>query len=248
MVVSHSGLKQDSIFQPGGTTTAVVGKWSGRFASKGSNKKGGFSWIVMRGRRGRRIIIITCYRVSQVSSVGLEDTNTAFIQQQTVLRKSGLKSPCPRKECMTELTTFITAAEANGDEVILSIDANEAMDSHRSAIPEFLSHTTLVDTIAHAHGDMAPKTYLRGHRRIDFVFASESLLPHLRRSGHLGILDAIPSDHVGIWLEFDGTELFRGVTENLGSIQQKPFTMRDTTKLKLFTEVMEKHHVENEVE
>ena len=79
---------------------------------------------------------------------------------------------------MTELVAFITAAEAKGDEVILSIDANEATDSHRSALPEFLSHTTLVDTIAHAHGDMAPKTYLRGHRRIDFVFASESLRPH----------------------------------------------------------------------
>ena len=133
--------------------------------------------------------------------------------------------------------------EANGDEVILPINANKAMASHRSTIPEFLYHKTLVDTIAHAHGDMAPNTYLRGHLRIDFVFASEPLLPHLRRSGHLRILNAISSDHVGIWLEFDGTELFRGVAENLGSIQQKTFTMRDTTKLKLFTEVMEKHLV-----
>ena len=126
-------------------------------------------------------------------------------------------------------------------------DANEATDSHRNALPKFVSHTTLVDTIAHAHGDMAPKTYLRGHRRIDFVFASESLLPHLRRSGHLGILDAIPSDHVGIWLEFDGTELYRGVTENLGSIPQKPFTMRDTSKLKMVPKIMEEHLVSREV-
>ena len=95
---------------------------------------------------------------------------------------------------------------------------------------------------------MAPTTYLRGHRRIDFVFASESLLPHLRRSGHLDILDAIPSDHVGIWLELDGTELFRGVTEKIGSIPQKPFTMRDTSKLKMFIEIMEEHLVSKKVE
>ena len=100
-------------------------------------------------------------------------------------------------------------AEAKGHEVILSIDANEAVDSYRIDLPELLSQTALVDTISHAHGELAPKTYLRGQRRIDFVFASESLLPHLRRSGHLGILDAIPSDHVGIWLEFDGIEIFR---------------------------------------
>ena len=160
--------------------------------------------------------------------------NTAFIQQQTVLRKSGLKSPCPRKECLSEIATFIVAAEAKGDEVILSIDTNKALDSHRSALPKFLSHTTLVDTIEHAHGDMALKTYLRGHRRIDFIFALVSLLSHLQRSGHLGILDAIPSDQVGMWLEFDG--------------QPKPFTMRDTSKLKLFTEVMEAHLVKKSVE
>ena len=198
----------------------------------------------MLGRQGRRIIIITCYRVSQVSSVGLEDTNTAFIQQQTILRKSGLQSPCPRKECLAELANFIIMVEAKGHEVILSIDANEAVYSYRSALPEFLSQTTLVDTISHMHGDLAPKTYLRGHRRIDYVFASESLLPHLRRSGHLGILDAIPSDHVGIWLDFDGTEIVRGATEQLGSIQQKPFTMRDTTQLKKFTDTVETHLVE----
>ena len=102
--------------------------------------------------------------------------------------------------------------EAKGHEAILSIDSNEAVDSYRSALPEFLSQTTLVDTISQVHGELALKTYLQGHRRIDYVFASESLLPHLRRSGHLGILDAIPSYHVGIWLEFDGTEIFRGAT------------------------------------
>ena len=87
-----------------------------------------------------------------------------------------------------------------------------------------------MDTAAHAHRDMAPSIYLRGQRRIYFVFASDTLLPHLRQLGHLGILDAIPSEQIGIWLEFDGTELFRRVTENLGSIHQKYFRMRDTKK------------------
>jgi hypothetical protein len=60
------------------------------------------------------------------------------------------------------------------------------------------------------------------------MFVTPGIIPCLRRSGYLGIQDVIPSDHVGCWLEFDGTELFRGATENLGTIQQKPFTMRDT--------------------
>ena len=106
------------------------------------------------------------------------------------------------------------------------------MDSYRSVIPEFMSQTTLVDMTSHVHEDMAPKNYLQGQRRIDYVFASESLLPHMRWLGHIVILDVRPSDHVGIWMDFDGTELFRRVTDNLRSIHQKPFTMRDITKLK----------------
>ena len=45
-MISHIGLDQHSIFQPGGTATAVVGKWSGRYANKGINKKEGYreSW------------------------------------------------------------------------------------------------------------------------------------------------------------------------------------------------------------
>ena len=50
------------------------------------------------------------------------------------------------------------------------------------------------------------------------------------------------------WLEFDGTELFHGATENLGMIQQKPFTMQDTEQLKNFTEKMETHLTNKQVE
>ena len=80
------------------------------------------------------------------------------------------------------------------------------------------------------------------------MFVTPGIIPCLRWSGHLGIQDGIPSDHVGCWLEFDGTELFRGATENLGTIQQKPFTMRDTEQLKMFTEKMETHLTSKRVE
>ena len=80
------------------------------------------------------------------------------------------------------------------------------------------------------------------------MFITPGIIPCLRRAGHLGIQDGIPSDHVGCWLEFDGTELFRGETENLGTIQQKPFTMQDTKQLKIFTEKMETHLASKQVE
>jgi hypothetical protein len=80
------------------------------------------------------------------------------------------------------------------------------------------------------------------------MFVTPGIIPCLRRSGHLGIQDGIPSDHVGCWLEFDGTELFRGTTENLGTILQKPFTLQDTEQLKTFTEKMDTHMTSKRVE
>ena len=47
-------------------------------------------------------------------------------------------------------------------------------------------------------------------------------------------------------------EIFRGATENIGTIQQKTYTMRDTKQLKMSPEKMETHltskHVERRLE
>ena len=55
-------------------------------------------------------------------------------------------------------------------------------------------------------------------------------------------------DHVGCWLEFAGTELLRSATENLGTLQQKPFTMRNTEQLKIFMDKMETHLTSKQVD
>ena len=49
---SSSGLKSQSINQPGGTCTPSLGKWCARKESSGNSASGSFSWVRMRGRRG----------------------------------------------------------------------------------------------------------------------------------------------------------------------------------------------------
>ena len=190
--------------------------------------------------------IVTCYRVSQDSGASIGES-TAFIQQETILRKAKI-TESPLEHCIKELIRFITKATLAGEEVILSMDANEPMHGPRNSVQKLLSATGMVDAIAKFHGDEAPKTYLRGKNRIDYMFVTPGIIPYLCRSGNLGIQDCIPSDHVGFWLEFDGTELFRGATENLGTIQQKPFTMRNTEQLKTFIEKMETYLTSKRVE
>ena len=130
----------------------------------------------------------------------------------------------------------------------MCMDANEPMHGPHNGVQKLLSTTGMVDAISHFHGDDAPKTYLQGRNLIYHMFVTPGIIPCIQRSGHLGIQDGIPSDHVGCWLESNGAELFRGSTENLETIQQKTFTMCDTEQLKIFTEKMETHLTIKQVE
>ena len=105
----------------------------------------------MRGRRGRVINIVTCYQVSQDSGSSICDS-TAFIQQETILRKAKI-TESPWEHCINELIQFITKAILAGEEVILSIDANKPMHGPRNDVQKLLSPTGMVDAIAQFHGD-----------------------------------------------------------------------------------------------
>ena len=237
--ISNSGVKQESIYQPGGTNTAVMGKCCGMYKDSGINKQGSFLWVKMRGRRGRTVKVITCYRVSQDYGASFGES-TAFIQQETILWQARINGST-LEHCISELISFITKATMAGEEVVLCMDVYAPMHGPRKGIQKLLSATGMVDAISQVHSDDAPKAYLQGRNLIYHMFVTPGIIPCIQRSGHLGIQDGIPSDHVGCWLESDGAELFRGSTENLETIQQKTFTMCDTEQLKIFTEKMETH-------
>ena len=124
LVTSSSGLSSQTINQQGGTCTAVLGKWSARKQSSGHEAKGSFSWLRLRGRRGRFVTIITCYRVLQVSSIGL-GAATAYVQQETILWAAGVKIPKPKNYSMKAIPSFITKCMVEGDEIVLSLNAND---------------------------------------------------------------------------------------------------------------------------
>ena len=92
---SSSGLSSRTSHQAGGTLTALPGKWSGRKMDMGQDATVSFSWMRLRGRRGRRITIVACYRVVQGNGAGLGDS-TAFVQQETVLLEQGHYNPNPK--------------------------------------------------------------------------------------------------------------------------------------------------------
>ena len=246
IATSSSGIRTPTTYQAGGTLTALLGKWCGRKLDAGRDLMGSFSWMRLRGRRGRKITIISCYRVVQSSGAGLGDA-TAFVQQETVLRDHGVANPNPRVLGLQYLEVFVKERSAAEEEVILSIDANETTAGSRGQLANFVRRTGLIDAVASRHSN-PPRTCIKGNRRIDYIFISPTLSSALLCLGHIGLQDAIFSDHCGIWLDFEAAILFRGPTQSLSSVMDAPFTLRETKKVEKYISVMEAHLRETNVE
>ena len=45
--------------------TGVLNQWSARYNQQGANDQGCWSWISLNGRRGKQILIMSVYQVSQ---------------------------------------------------------------------------------------------------------------------------------------------------------------------------------------
>ena len=77
-------------WKPGGTMIGVSGKWACRAESTGSDHMGRWSWVDLRGKKGRMIRVISAYRVSQEQIAQAGET-TSRKQQVRSLLKRGIK-------------------------------------------------------------------------------------------------------------------------------------------------------------
>jgi hypothetical protein len=80
------------------------------------------------------------------------------------------------------------------------MDANSTTQEGANGFIAMIKNTGMVDAISHLHSTNLPRTYLNGQRRLDYMLVTPGILPFLRRAGHFGIHEAIPSDHVGCWI------------------------------------------------
>ena len=96
----------------------------GRRPITGQDTIGRFCWQAFHGNEGRKLVIITAYRVSQskhFKSPHKRD-NTAHFQQKTALLERGILSPDPKQHILHDLTNFIKDKQENEYQIILMID------------------------------------------------------------------------------------------------------------------------------
>ena len=106
---------------------------------------GRYSWVTLQGKEKRKITLISAYRVCHTSNSGPFTTHS---QQCHILALRGQTNPDPRKELIQDLTKFIKNLIKKGNQIILSIDANEDINTHNKkdhGLNKLIQDTDLLD-------------------------------------------------------------------------------------------------------
>jgi len=254
--VSKSYTKDDfqTENQPGGTVTIAVNHWTSRVIDSGEDPYGlgRWSYLVLRGKGGIKVLIVTAYRVCKqaVQSAGYK-TSTAqqFRKLSEHFRAADdINDPIPRHQFIVDLQAWLEYKTTEGFMIILGMDANDPYNpsggnftplefqldkpistkGHDGTIETLVKTSGLVDPLLHQHpGTPPPPTYDRGNDRIDFIFTSAALLPYVTRSGIFPYNSLFMSDHRPSYLDLNSITLFQETTPEIGPAQHRGLQMQD---------------------
>jgi hypothetical protein len=136
---SQAAERFTSYFQPGGSLTAIVDRWTPRVLCKGQDPHGlgRWSYVTLQGKSSTKITIVAAYRVSQktASSAG---PKTAYMQQYWAIQAEYLRlnkvgtTPEPNCQLILDLQSWITHLQQHNHSIILNIDNNEDFIQQRA--------------------------------------------------------------------------------------------------------------------
>jgi hypothetical protein len=235
---SSSDTTFETVYQPGGTMTAVMGKWAGRASIEGVDAgMGRWSEVRIVGKDNRAAWAITAYRVCGSQTMESTGGKTAFKQQHRILYKAGVENPNPRKQMLHDLAIRIEGIKNAGEEVILMMDSNESLNDSRNELTKWVRRLELTDIIAQKHGtEGEPETYNRGSERIDHIFLTAALSEFVTAAGVLGYNELIQSDHRPLYVDMDLAAFLGGDPSQLENGVWRGITSSDPRAVRLYRE------------
>ena len=98
-----------------------------------------------------------------------------------------------------------------------------------------MQQTQLVDPY-YMKFNKAPRTYIRGTSRLDYILVDPALVPAIKRIGYMGSTEGNRSDHTMAFVDFDEKILFKGLINRPTEIHSREFMIcQDDKKLKFTT-------------
>jgi hypothetical protein len=196
----------ESRYQPGGTLQTCTGHWVSRCIEKihDNRNMGRWSGHSFQLKQQQTLSVITAYRPCKRNNVNNKTTSSSTYRQQTVmLMEEGFNDPNPRQIFIEDMILLIRSISKNPENyIILMLDANENLNDSEGGLSKLLYETKLIDIFSYLGGDECNiPTYIRGTRKIDYIFSSSNLIPHVRNAGCLPFFMHNNSDHRGLFLD-----------------------------------------------
>jgi hypothetical protein len=153
---------QKETFQSGGNLTCITGPSVARVNGSDildSTGLGRWSGLTLDGTSGRKLTIITAYRVCS-GSPQTAPIGSSFLREYEYFRENHYTSLNPRRLFLTDLQKTILDLQNSGHCIILMLDANSTLDDDIFQI--FLAACGLHDL---HYTDPAPSTYIGSANR-----------------------------------------------------------------------------------
>jgi len=254
------------LYQPWGTLTLLCESWASRIEEKGSDpfNLGRWSYLILRGKGTKRIVIITAYRVS----ADLAGPMTATMQQYRKISKvnredNRVSRPLPRHQFILDLQAWLETLVSKEYLIIMALDANDDYYPNAGSITP-LTYTAgkhvqnakrdgtlatlcktcgLVDPFTNIHTHSPPpSTYMRGSSRLDYVFISWGLLSAVERAGILPYNSIFFGDHRPCFLDFNALALFQEESHPLAPLSRRGLQLHNPKKVTQYLESLDHQH------
>ncbi len=161
-------------------------------------------------------------------------------------------APNPRKQFIKDLITFIDQKQSLKHEIILNLDANEALGEESQGIAKLMWECNLIDL--HDIPKMEPEqqlqdTYQRGKKQwIDFILGTPWNQMCVQWWGTLEYNDSIMSDHRGQYVNLDTELLFGGTTDDQVASSSWGFTSKNEKKTKGYLDELDKYFIDHKID
>ncbi|KAI2495726.1 hypothetical protein MHU86_18785 [Fragilaria crotonensis] len=193
-------------YKPGGTFMMTVGDITGRVRTVYQDGWGRWVCHKLQGRTGRIISIISAYQV--VTDFPGKGLITAASQQQSLLIQAQDNITAPRVAFRRDLGNYLKQCREGNEEIFLLGDFNECIGSDPDAMQKILDDNELTNVMSNKHSGPLPATYSRGHKCLDYAFATPGIIQSVVNAGYEAFNAKFPTDHRAYYVDFAIDQLF----------------------------------------
>jgi hypothetical protein len=144
---------------------------------------GRWNELIIQGKRGKKLLVITAYRVCKNCAATAGPT-TSFSQQWHILRWLHTCNPDPPKQFIHDLEARVSSARREKQGVLITFDANDSLQHFNNDFTQWVRRSGLVDIHVCRHGtNNEPHTHEgQGPHRLHAAFGRSRGLCHCNRN------------------------------------------------------------------